>query len=155
MEEPKLLMPGGGTGTPGDYVRLALLFMLLGLTAGLLPFLLIYPPANHQVMVYLDEEPCGGPRAGYYRLHIGANGGFALDGRPQQDLHGLRRSLILLVAREPEPRLMLSAHPETRYETFLEILAQTKRAGIGHARLLCAEERDLVAAGRRAEAPSP
>jgi hypothetical protein len=138
MDEPRLLLPGGGTDTPGNYVRLAALFMLLGLTATALPFLLVFRPPTHQVRVDLKEEPCGGPLEGYHRLDIGVHGSIALDGRPQGDLLGLREGLGRL-ALEPEPRLMLSAHPETRYEIFLEVLAMTRRAAIDHVRIVCAQ----------------
>ena len=129
MDEPGLLMPGGGTDTPGGYVRLALLVTLLTVIATAVPFFLVYRPVPiHRVAVDIGAEPCGGPRAGYHRLDIGPDGSMVLDGEPQAGLLALRQRLAPLTL-EREPRIMLNPHPEARYEIMLEVLAIMRRAG--------------------------
>jgi biopolymer transport protein ExbD len=44
-----------------------------------------------------------------------------------------------LLTLEPGARIMLRPHPEARHETFVEVLAAMKRAGIYRIRLACAE----------------
>lgn len=142
MDAPRFLLPGGGTDTPGGYVRLALLAALLTVTSLGGAFLAVYRPLPvHRVP--LDLVACAAAPAGAHRIDIEANGRIVLDGGRRGDLVALRMQLER-ASVAADRVVALRPDPELRYERFLEIYAATQRAGIRRIRLACAEADDAA-----------
>lgn len=132
MSEPGLITLCGAAHAPLSHVRAAMLVAAIASMIAPLPFLFAYPPPIHRVRIDLSEAELGARAERlYHRLEVTADGRMILDGRPRADLVELRMGLDHLTL-DPEAGLELRPHPELRYETFLEVLALTRRANVAH-----------------------
>ena len=148
MGAPQLMTLGGAADAPVGHFRAAMLATAMALLALFPLFLLDHPPPIHQVSIDLGELLRDRRGLPDHRLDIGAHGGILLDGAPRGDLVELRMGLDLITL-DPEAGLELRPHPELRYETFLEVLAVTRRANVRHLRVVD-EGRAAPAASDRA-----
>jgi biopolymer transport protein ExbD len=124
---------GCGAVGPLGFLRTTVLVQMLLGPALLVPWLLSYPPQQHRVMAPA-AQPAAAAGAPSHKLVLTAQGTAILDGEPLGlvDLHnGLNR----IGGLEPGAELRFQPDPAARYESFLELLAMTRRVPLERVRI--------------------
>jgi biopolymer transport protein ExbD len=93
--------------------------------------LLTVPPGYHEVFIDLPvASPSPSLPRRVHQLVIDARGRAWMDGKALANQSELLDALTAQQAENPIPDLQIEADPDVRYETFLEVLAVTKRARV-------------------------